>query len=912
MSRSPFGLLETPVLLGRQAELDRVLRVVEDGEPPALLVTGEVGVGKSELLGQAARHARDQGMTVLEGQGDGVPYGCLNQALHPLLDDLDQRQRAELGPVLDLGADAAPVPPTAVGTAVLRLLASRFAARPGLLVIDDLHLVDRHSLHVLSFVVRRGAHAGVRTLAAGGPGSADRLGPQAPVMTVAGLGDADAARLLDAQPRPPAGRDRTWILRRADGNPLALIDLAAGVPAGRTGGLDLDARLRALPDGPARLLLLAAADPDAADLPTIMAAAGTAPHLADWRAAEDAGLVTLIDQRVVFTHPLVGAVCYRRAPAEARRRAHRDLAAVIDEPARRARHLAAAVVGYDEDVARMLEATAAESADMVAAARALDSAADLSPAARDRARRRVKTLVAAAMAGERAWVHELCAQVTRGTTDPEPLGVAAACEAMASSLTGRQQEARRVALAALNRLPDPAGTAGLALRVVAAMAGYHVGVRPEPAEPPRPDGTVRLKATDATDATGFAAVTDGLDRTDGGGGIGQAVEELVAVIADPASAAGVVQRRGPERHVRDEPMWLAARGVVAWFADEPEQCVDHLERLRCAAPGHHGPLAPCLAPLASALIDTGRWDRADEVLAEAGRLAAVHGLTRLDGEVTALGVTLDALRGRPAPSPEWPSFCPEDNRATHALLLHAAGTRAAAAGDHEEAYRRFRALWDADGREPLHHVLSMRSIVELASAARHTGRAEEVAGPLAAAREAAGPRPTTRMTLLLHHAAALLDDSAAAERHYRLAVVNPAGEQWPLSRARARLDYAQWLRRRRRPSEARPLLAAARDTFAMLGAEPWTLIALAELRAAGVVPASSEAVPASAGEPAGLDALTAQEQRIVRLAAQGLGNREIGERLRLSPRTVGSHLYRVFPKLGVSRRHQLRDVLDGA
>ncbi|MEV5574346.1 LuxR family transcriptional regulator [Spirillospora sp. NPDC052269] len=901
MSGSPFGLLETPVLLGRRAELDRVLRVVELGEPPALLVTGEVGTGKSELLGQAARHARDQGMLVLEGQGDGVPFGCLNQALHPLLDDLGERDRADLGPVLDVGADAA-FPPAAVGTAVLRLLASRFATRPGLLVVDDLHLVDRHSLHVLDFVVRRGAHAGVRALAAGAPGSADRLGPRAPVMTVGGLGDADAARLLDAQPKPPAARDRTWILRHAGGNPQALIDLAAGVPAGRTGGVpDLDARLRALPDVPARLLLLAAADPDGADLPTIMAAAGTAPHLADWRAAEDAGLVSIIDQRVVFTHPMVGAVCYRRAPAEARRRAHHDLSAVIDEPARRARHLAAAVVGYDEDVASMLEATAAGAADMVAAARALDSAADLSPSAGDRARRRVKTLVAAAMTGERAWVHELHTKVAHLTTEPEPLGVAVACEGMASSLTGRQLEARRLALSALDRLPDPAGATGLALRVVAATAGYQAGIRPEPAEPPQADGA------------------------------GQALEELAAVIADPGSAAGIVQRRGVERHVRDEPMWLAARGLVAWFADEPERCVDHLERLRCAAPGSHGPLALCAVPLASALIDTGRWDRAAEVLAEAGRLAAVHGLTRLDGEAAALGVTLDALRGRPAPPPEWPAFCPEENRATHALQLHAVGAQAAAAGDHEEAYRRFRALWDADGREPLHHVLSARSIVELASAARHTGRTEQAADLLAAAREAAGPEPTTRMTLLLHHAAALLDDSAAAEHHYRLAVVNPAGEQWPLSRARARLDYAQWLRRRRRPSEARPLLAAARDTFAMLGADPWTLTATDELRAAGVGPAAAGAPASAAGrdgltagrsgvaagrqgfadERAGFDALTAQELRIVRLAAQGLGNREIGERLHLSPRTVGSHLYRVFPKLGVSRRHQLRDVLDG-
>ncbi|RFU43399.1 hypothetical protein DZF91_01375, partial [Actinomadura logoneensis] len=119
---------------------------------------------------------------------------------------------------------------------------------------------------------------------------------------------------------------------------------------------------------------LDAAGPAAADLPTVMAAAGTSPHLADWRAAENAGLVALADQRVVFTHPLVAATVYRQAPAEERRRAHRGLAAVITDPARRAGHLAAAAVGYDEDIARQLEETAAGASDMVAAARALDSA----------------------------------------------------------------------------------------------------------------------------------------------------------------------------------------------------------------------------------------------------------------------------------------------------------------------------------------------------------------------------------------------------------------------------------------------------------------------------------------------------------------------------------------------------------
>ncbi|RFU39367.1 ATP-binding protein, partial [Actinomadura logoneensis] len=161
--------------MGRDAELARLVRMVESGEPSALLVTGDAGAGRSALLGHAARHARDLGMTVLEGQGDGVPFGCLNQVLLPLLDGLDERERAGLRPVLELDADA-PSPPAGVAAAVLRLLAARFATRPGLLVVDDLHLADPRSLHVLRFVAQRGGHLGFRTLAAAGHACADGLG----------------------------------------------------------------------------------------------------------------------------------------------------------------------------------------------------------------------------------------------------------------------------------------------------------------------------------------------------------------------------------------------------------------------------------------------------------------------------------------------------------------------------------------------------------------------------------------------------------------------------------------------------------------------------------------------------------------------------------------------------------------
>ena len=83
-----------------------------------------------------------------------------------------------------------------------------------------------------------------------------------------------------------------------------------------------------------------------------------------------------------------------------------------------------------------------------------------------------------------------------------------------------------------------------------------------------------------------------------------------------------------------------------------------------------------------------------------------------------------------------------------------------------------------------------------------------------------------------------------------------------------------------------------------LGAEPWSARAASELRATGVV------MPQSPG-PGALRQLTPQELQIVRLAAQGLSNRDIAAQLFLSPRTVGYHLYKAYPKLGVAARSEL-------
>jgi ATP/maltotriose-dependent transcriptional regulator MalT len=124
---------------------------------------------------------------------------------------------------------------------------------------------------------------------------------------------------------------------------------------------------------------------------------------------------------------------------------------------------------------------------------------------------------------------------------------------------------------------------------------------------------------------------------------------------------------------------------------------------------------------------------------------------------------------------------------------------------------------------------------------------------------------------------------------------------YPFFRARTLFSLGRWLRRRRRSSESRTPLREAVDLFDALGATRWSDRARQELRATGekIRPRTADA----------RDQLTPQELQIAQLAAAGFSNREIGERLFLSHRTIGSHLYRIFPKLGISARAQLRDAL---
>lgn len=907
-----------PAVVGREAETADVMRRVAADRPrgAVLVVEGEPGVGKSVLLDLAVRRARGLGRRVLRAVGSEserrLAFAGLHQLLRPVLDDLaglPARQRASLRTALGL---AEPTEPTEapepaevpdamlVGLAVLTLVSDLAEPAPLLLVVDDAQWIDRASLDVLSFLARRmdgepvTLLMGVRAAAAlpGFDKGYERLeiGPL----------DGDAAnRLLDRQPGPPTGRTRARILQEAAGNPLALVELARAAASGQPGGAgwegplpvtdrleEIFARhLRHLPEATRRALLLLAAA-DAADAPP---AARGLPEADDatWVPAERAGLVRRDGAGVSFRHPLVRSAVYHAAPFEERRRAHLALARLLgEEPDRRAWHLAAATVRPDEQVAAALLDTAGRArrrGGHAAAAAALERAAHLSPRRADQARLLADAADTAVLTGQLGWVEHLAAEVRQRTDDP-------ALTSRAALATGRLMSVgahHTAAFALLSRIAEEAADGRsphlLDALAAAAVVRYYSG---EESQRQRIEALLREVPDSAAGGALRAWTLAVSDPTGAGASVAPALPRLIAAARDDAGA-------------------LTALAVAAWLLDRTTLAARTFDEafVRWQA---HGPLPAGLACAAGwAYLEQGRWAAARSVAAEIAEVASQAGLDHAEACARALDATVLALLGDAAEARRNAERAlalvdPLESRSVAVFAHRALGLAAVAEGDYDTAYERFRSAFTEDG-DPVHYHVSPTVLAELAAAAVRRGRREPAAVLLERTARHLGTGLSARAFALIERSRALLAVPEHAERHFRAALADEAGEQWPFERAQTRLDYGEWLRRRRRIAEARPLLTAALDTFRRLGARPWLERAKAELRAAGI--------EANGVVPRAITDLTPQQQQIVQLAAHGLTNREIGEKLFLSPRTVGSHLYRVFPKLGITARAQLRDAI---
>ena len=392
-------------LFGRRSErvtLDGLVAGARAGQSQVLVVRGEAGIGKSALLDYLETNAA--GCRIARSAGAEaemeLPYAGLHQLCGPFLDRLDRLpdpQRIALSTAFGLVGGDAP-DRFMVGLAVLDLLADRAEERPLICLIDDAQWLDRVSAQTVAFVARRLVAERIAVVAAIRQPSDERDFVGLPELTIGGLREADAGRLLDSvvkRPMDPRVRDR--IIAETRGNPLALLELPrAWTTAELADGFERSdplisrieegfiRRLSTLPEDTQRLLVAAAAEPlgDATLLWRAAAVLGLGPNAA--HAAETAGLIKF-GARIGFRHPLVRAAAYRSASPEERQEIHRALAEATDagvDPDRRAWHRAHATQLPDEDIAAELEQSAARAqarGGLLAAAALLERAARLTP-----------------------------------------------------------------------------------------------------------------------------------------------------------------------------------------------------------------------------------------------------------------------------------------------------------------------------------------------------------------------------------------------------------------------------------------------------------------------------------------------------------------------------------------------------
>ena len=661
------------------------------------------------------------------------------------------------------------------------------------------------------------------------------------------------------------------------------------------------ARFATLPEQAQAALLLAAV----ADGPDLRAAASrsSGPDARALAPAEQLGLITIDRTGLCFSHPLVRSAIYHSAPFAQRAAAHRQLAeALHDQPDRQAWHLAAAALQPDEHVASLLEATAAQAqhrGGAAAAAVAMERAAELSPDPADQARRLVAAASAAVPTGQGDWVQDLAARALAVTADPE-LRLAARHDAgWALAWSGR----RTAALAALISVAEEASRdlPALAWDALgsAATVAYQSGL---PASRQAVSRALGLLERQGLLSPGRAA---GIDVN--------VLRLWIGASADPIGSRNQLLpslRKIVGSPVEEPSLWRI--GSVAWLLDESDLAItllqDAMRRLR--APGVQGTSGGSLTVLGWAYIDTGRWDEALDVAAEAAGMAEANQMDIVAASADVITATVLALRGdsgaaRRHAARALATVDPAENGLVAARARRALGVAALADGSYLQAFTQLRGLFSEDGA-PLHNYASYLGVADLAAAAVRADRRLEGCDVIEHALSRLDGIASPRLEQLIARARGILAGPERAEAHFDKALSDPGGDQWPFERAQLRLEYAEWLRRRRRINDAKPVLTEALGTFQRLGARSWAQRAQAELRACGV------AVTGAPAEPDALGELTPQQRQIVRLASDGLTDREIGDRLFLSPRTVSSHLYRSYPKLGVASRHQLRDVIARA
>jgi DNA-binding CsgD family transcriptional regulator len=908
----------SPSLVGRDREVEALVAVVDRiGERGgSIVVLGEPGVGKSSLLRAMAEHGSSAGVQVLETTGveceAQLPFAGLHQILRPLLGSLSrlpdvQRHAIEAA----FGAEAAPAPERfMIALAALNLLTEAAALKPVLVVVDDLQWLDRPTQEVLAFVARR---ISADPLVIAGGARTGHVVPFASAglaeLNVAGLDDSSARSLLAAHAADLGSADRERILKEAQGNPLALIELSAALRTAAAAGLELlppflpltrrlecafAARMSDLPQ-PSRDAVLIAAVDSADDLPEILAAAsalsGQQVGLAALESAAEIGLISFDDLGVRFRHPLVrSAIIAAEGPAR-REAANLALAAAFaGDPYRRTWHRAQAITGPDDELAGELEAShlmALRRGSVAEAIWALERSARLTSDSSVRGRRLLLAAEHAFGLGRADLVDELLGRAARLPLSALDLArMEWLREIFHDGVPG--DPARVLELCTMAGQSLQAGDKNLALNLLlgAALRCWWSDTGPEARKCVVISAEQMDDMQDDRRQLAVLAVADPLRQGS------RVIERLHAVVLEDAT----------------DPAGLWLLGMAAHAVGEPVRAADFLARAesKLRDDGRLGLLSQVLTLQVLDNVELGDWGRADAALLEGRQLAVETGQSIWDVGTQTLTAIMAALHGD---NDQAQSVATEAEHAANGRRLNdllscvqlARGVGLVTAGEYSAAYDALCRLFDPDDAA-FHQTERFHGVMFLAEAALHSGRLAEGREII---RVLEGDAMTTTSATLHRHlsyARAVLAGDSAAEQLFREALQQDL-VRWPWLRSRIELAYGSWLRRQRRVAECRKYLRSAQATFDLIGAPSWAGQARAELRAAGERAVSPP--------PAALSTLSPQELQIAKLAAQGLSNREIGQRLYLSPRTIGSHLYRIFPKLDITSRAELVSHLDG-
>ncbi len=880
------------MLVGRdieRARLGDLLADAREGRSGVLVVSGEAGVGKTALISDAV--AGVTGMRVIRVVGveseATMPFGTLFDVCRPLLgslDDLPDRQRRALQGALAMGP-AAEGDRFAIGAATLSLLAAEARDDPLLVVIDDAQWMDAASAASLAFALRRldsddvAVLIGART---GEPSGFDVTGFA--VLELARLSPADAAALAGAR-RPVSPEQAERIAQASDGNPLAVLELVGSETGVLDGLVPIPAhiertfatRVQALPDETRAALLVAAVD----DL-GLIDVIGRAIPVAALGPAEDAGLVRIVGTRIEFRHPLVRSAIYQHAAPSERRAAHLALAAALplEQTSRRVWHRAASMLEPDESVAQALEEMAIESQNRhgtAAAAAAWRRAAELSPDMDARARRLLAASEAAWEAGA-GDAYQTADAALAACADPllhaDIIRVRARIDSQSGVVAEHVSAALQAEAAAVAPLDSLRAAYLLADAASVFWPAWDTESNVELAR------AARDAAGDSDDPVFDYVLAWELARVG-------SIEEAKALL-EPA------ERRAADDAARSgDPRAYTMAGDCAWWRGEFARAgalrLEGVDRAREL--GLAGAVAQLLEKLADIQIDVGAWDDADAGLAEAIRLGEDTGQVTTVRRALARRAEIAARRGDAERFGELSAAAAHHHgtdtqvqafeRNSRCLLALGTGQPnvAIAAREHTESY----------SIEQLSaNALDLIEAYIRAGRLRDAGvRLDEVAEHVHF-REARGAYIRCRGLLAdRDHFDVLFAESI------RLFIQTGGVFEC----ARTRLCYGERLRRANRRRDARRELGLALDTFDHLRAAPWAERARRELRASG-----EHRRPQT---PEARDDLTQQERQIATLAADGRTNREIGALLFLSPRTIETHLGRVFRKLGIRDRRDL-------